>query len=429
LKSGETDANARAGIWYGDNNPRNTSIQLPEKIKKSKGAAELAAILTVLQQNNNKTKITFITQSKFLTATLSKELGRWEKHGYIGINNTEILQPLAAKIRQHKAELSFREAETKSLDGIKIKKAKELAKEEISNDTPTVNLTIHPNWKLPGAQLSEMTQHIMYLGIRTLTFPQRKHMQGNTSMEKTYHKNINMIKEELKSLTGKSTPEEKIWTRCTCSSNATKEQNIWMWKAIHNYFWVGRRWLHIPGYEERATCQYCEETESMEHILTKCQKPGQDDVWKLARNFLSQKMIELPHRITMGLVLGCSLTDFKDARGKRIPGATRIVEIVMRESITLIWQLRNMHVIEHNNADKFIPTASEIKNKFLTHLNNRLQLDLTLLNDLKFGKKSLPKEHVMETWQGTIKNYEPPDDWTKKPRVLVGMGEDIDGNE
>jgi hypothetical protein len=211
-----------------------------------------------------------------------------------------------------------------------------------------------------------------------------------------------MIKEELKSLTGQLTPEEKIWTRCTCSPNATKEQNIWTWKAIHNYFWVGRRWLHMPGYEERATCQYCEEIESMEHILIECQKPGQADVWKLARDFLAQKEIELPQRMTMGLILGCSLTDFKDFRGKKIPGATRIVEIVVRESVTLIWQLRNMHVIKHNNADSFIPTISEIKRKFLAHLNNRLQLDLTLLNKLKFEKKvTLDRTCIREL----VRNY------------------------
>jgi hypothetical protein len=39
---------------------------------------------------------------------------------------------------------------------------------------------------------------------------------------------------------------------------------------------IGKYWEHIPDCEERATCQHCVVTKTLEHIMLECTHPGQD---------------------------------------------------------------------------------------------------------------------------------------------------------
>ena len=103
-------------------------------------------------------------------------------------------------------------------------------------------------------------------------------------------------------------------------------------------------------------------------------------------------------------------------------GAKRLTEITIREAAALIWQLRNVHVIQRECNEDQIPTLPEIKNHFLFRLNRRMQLDITLTDKRKFGKKAIPKSMVLETWLETIEINKPPDNWTTIPGVLVGIG-------
>ncbi|KIK51658.1 hypothetical protein GYMLUDRAFT_181161 [Collybiopsis luxurians FD-317 M1] len=112
----------------------------------------------------------------------------------------------------------------------------------------------------------------------------------------------------------------------------------------------------------------------------------------------------------------------KDAREKESPRAARLTEIVMQEATALIWQLRNIHVIQHDNDLLKTPMVMEIQNQFLFRLSKCLELDLTLIDKAKFRKKPLLKTTVLETWQDTTDVNKPPDDWTKVSGVLVGMG-------
>lgn len=123
----------------------------------------------------------------------------------------------------------------------------------------------------------------------------------------------------------------------------------------------------------------------MEYILT---KSGQARVWGLVKTFLRQKQIELPQEMTIGLILGCALIHPEGPKGKNTPGASRLTEITIREGTALIWQIRNEHVIKHNNDLSKLPTNEEIEKRFIFQMNCRMQLDCTLTNRVRFGKKA-----------------------------------------
>ncbi|KIK59248.1 hypothetical protein GYMLUDRAFT_169734 [Collybiopsis luxurians FD-317 M1] len=119
--------------------------------------------------------------------------------------------------------------------------------------------------------------------------------------------------------------------------------------------------------------------------------------------------------MTLGLVLGCALTNPRDSEQGGISGATRLVEIMIREVAALIWHMRNAHVIQHDSNLTKMPTDAEIQNQFFFQLNKRIQLDVTLMSKVKFGSKAILKAKVLETWQEIVEINKPPDNWTIHP--------------
>ncbi|KAF5384648.1 hypothetical protein D9757_007442 [Collybiopsis confluens] len=408
-------------------NSRDSTIRPPTYIQQTGGAAAIVTAICALRKCNPDMETAIASKASAITKNMLKNVELWEQKGYIGIPNANLLMPLTALLKEHRAGIQLQHVDKGHPDCKKVEGAHKLALAATKKlNTDHIDLSINEEWRTKGAQLSTMTQKLAYQGIRTLTFPnKRKIERQKPSHMKTYQKNIERIKADIKDWSGSKIEEGDIWTACTRSANATKEQNIWTWKAIHNTYWVGRKWLHCIGYEERAKCHECGVIEDMEHILVQCKKPGQAETWKLAQKFLLQRSIQIPNCITLGLALGGALLHPRtNEPNEKAPGGKRLMEIVMREATALIWQLRNNHVIKQNGDPNKIPTEVEIRNQFLFRMNQRLQLDLTLINKLKFGKKALAKAIVLNTWQDIIKVDEPPDDWTKLPGVLVGMGDE-----
>ncbi len=52
---------------------------------------------------------------------------------------------------------------------------------------------------------------------------------------------------------------------------------------LHDGYVVGWHWKHINGCTERIECQQCSIEESMDHILTQCEAPGQKEIWERAQ--------------------------------------------------------------------------------------------------------------------------------------------------
>src|SRR5882724_12968935 len=82
--------------------------------------------------------------------------------------------------------------------------------------------------------------------------------------------------------------ELKIW-KDLIHSKIRRNIGDRLWKLIHNRLRSGAYWKNVPGYEERAYCKYCQNVETMDHILFSCTIEGREKIWEMA-----EKLYELP---------------------------------------------------------------------------------------------------------------------------------------
>jgi len=165
-------------------------------------------------------------------------------------------------------------------------------------------------------------------------------------------------------------------------------------------YMVGSIWLKPgfkPEFQERSVCRHCDKTESMEHILTECGTPGQEEVWKLAEKLWMGKNIPW-HKLEFGTILASGNIPFKDSAGQRDLGATRLYRILIAGSAYLIWKMRCERVIQNENQPL---TAREVHNKWVKDMDLWLEIDCQMTNP-KFEKKALRKGLVRKTWKGTV---------------------------
>lgn len=87
---------------------------------------------------------------------------------------------------------------------------------------------------------------------------------------------------------------------------------------------IGSNWLR-PAYsdEMKHECATCGMTETMEHLLSECEAPGQEIIWDLARTLWTKKN-ETWARPSLGAVISCARATFKDKKGKLKTGDARL---------------------------------------------------------------------------------------------------------
>ncbi|KAJ6536923.1 hypothetical protein B0H19DRAFT_867426, partial [Mycena capillaripes] len=256
-----------------------------------------------------------------------------------------------------------------------------------------------------GAKLSCLTQALAYRGIKE---------RNKKIIRKATAENIGLVQEALKTQYAKTPTAEKIW-KSMRHKDITRQIRTFLWKSAHGAHRLGKFWTHIPECEERATCHHCDETESLEHVLLHCRRPGQSEIWKLAEKLWTKKHPACPP-LSMGSILGCGLAVNDHLLLRRDC-------ILITESIYLIWKLRCECVIQRNGEP---PTANEVHNRWVYTINERLEIDRNLTNGIKFGQQySLPRHIVLDTWRGTLLDERDlPKDWLKATEVLVGIVSD-----
>ncbi|KAJ7711093.1 hypothetical protein B0H16DRAFT_1667823 [Mycena metata] len=237
-------------------------------------------------------------------------------------------------------------------------------------------------------------------------------MTGRT--QKTGCRDAAMLTPETRN---QPTPVE-IWKSIRHRDFSRQVKNF-LWKSIHSAHRIGIFWKHIPECGEHATCNFYNETEDLEHVLIKCKRPGQAQIWALAKDLWLRKHDSWPE-LSLGGVLGCGLATFRDKKGKVSLGLARLYRILVSESIFVLWKVRNDTVISRNDEP---PPENMIHNKWLQAINLRLTFDRILTNHAKYGKQnSIRSSFVLQTWSSTLLNEESlPGDWIKQPGVLVGI--------
>ncbi|KII84387.1 hypothetical protein PLICRDRAFT_74436, partial [Plicaturopsis crispa FD-325 SS-3] len=369
----------------------------------------IVAALDATQHNPPFAPLHIRSDSKYVIDGLTEHLQSWEDRGWIGVSNSEFWRPLVARMRKRSAITTLQwvkgHSNNEGNDG-----ADKQAEEGANKAAPdVVNLNTPAEFNLTGARIATLSQSLAYQGIRTA--------KTKATMRTSTLVSLDMTRHAAKDISNKLPTDSRIW-RSIKSKDIARNIREFLWKCLHNAFRCGKWWQNIPNYEHRSVCPHCGTEESMEHILTECDAPGQTNVWKLARRLWLRKHAHWPAP-TYGTIMACGLAEFKDNQDSPRPGAARLYRIIMSESAHLIWRIRCERRISREDDPQQYHSKAEIHNRWLHAINTRLTLDRAMTDRKKYGNKALPSQMVLNTWSGTLMNEDAlPDDWIRQTGVL-----------
>jgi ribonuclease HI len=406
----ETDnVKAGAGVYFGEDDPRNMAIRVPRALGPSNQVGEMLAIKEAIEAAPPDAPLKIFSDSKYAVDGLTKNLQRWQDEGFHTIANGDIIALTVAKIRERKAPTKL--AWVKGHSGVAgnegaDKLAGEGSRKPVEDD---INIEAFATLTIPGAKLKAMTQAKAYKIIRKLTMEKasyRELLDRNATRT-----NIGIAKAAAASTNGETPPAKKFW-KSTRDKEISRSIRFFLWMLIHGGYKVGHFWDNIPSCIQRGRCTKCGVHESMEHILTQCEEPGQKEVWDLASEMWQLKTGK-DLRPTLGQIMAGGVTKHGD------PGKTRLHKILITESAHLIWRIRNERVIQQNGP----APITMIRNRWLKAINNRLAIDCLMTDKFKYEKKAIKTSLVKDTWKKTLKEeHTLARDWPSKVGVLVGVG-------
>ncbi|KAJ7586871.1 hypothetical protein C8J56DRAFT_786739, partial [Mycena floridula] len=259
-----------------------------------------------------------------------------------------------------------------------------------------------------GARLADLTQARAYKLIR-----ETKDIKTRCTTER----NLALIQNAILLLNNHSPSEAQIW--CSIQNkDFLQRPRDFLYLAVHGTHKLGEFRLRIPDYREWGTCHFCNETETMQHILFECRRPGQAELWNLAQTLWANKKLPWP-QMTLGLALGCGLVKFHNGDGCLLAGATRLFQVLVAETMHTIWKIRCDIVLKRNNMPM---VAAQVHNMWVHALNERLMTDCLMTNQARYGKRALNSNLVLRTWSRTLRDeINLPDSWILEPKVLVGI--------
>lgn len=411
-RNGDEDARAGAGVFYGDDDPRNAALRVPGRLQSNQ-SGELAAIVHVAEREKGRFgPLTIVSDSLFAIDGFTTRLEKMEQNGFIGVAHKDLFKAGISHLRQRGAPTQFEWVKGHaSVHG--NEEADALAKRgvEPDGDASTVPLQYDPRFILSGAQISTLTQSLAYKAIRG-AIP----YEPRTSTVR----NLDVARYAVQAITDRLPTDGSLW-KSLRSPDISRNIREFLWKCMHNAYRVGDWWLNIPQYEHRAQCPHCQVEDSMEHILLECTAPGQSTVWRLAKQTWEGKGIRWP-QVTFGTILGCGMAKFNDDDGEKCPGADRLFKIIISEAAHLIWKLRCERTIQRSNTPEDWHSEREIEHRWRNVINTRLKLDRVMC-DKTYGSRSISQHQVLETWRGTLQNEaELPSNWLYSKGVLVGIG-------
>ncbi|KAJ7082084.1 hypothetical protein B0H15DRAFT_952760 [Mycena belliarum] len=411
LHNGQDNAQAGAGVYFGDQDPRNISLRIPSIIGQSNNTGEIIAVKEALEACPTDVPLRILSDSKLAVDGLTKNLKKWEDGGFFEVSNGPAFRRVVTNLRRRKAKTSFKWV--KGHNGEKgNEEADRLAGEGSAKPVPDqIDIKPNPALMLPGAKLQWLTQSKAYKIIRQI---KRSKPEYREKMNRRATRiNMEYAKAAVADLNDDTPPDSLIW-KSIRHPDVSRNIRYFLWMLLHGAYKVGRYWEKIKGHERWATCSRCGVLETAEHILTQCEIPGQKEIWELANELWKLKTGDDLSTPTLGQITSCAAV--KIGRDK---GATRLFRIMISESSHLIWRLRCERVIRQ----KPHATNREIRNRWLKAINNRLGIDCALTDKKKYGKKALKKSLVRKTWAKVLKNEEYlPEDWMREAGVLVGIG-------
>jgi ribonuclease HI len=418
--NGFENARAGSGIFFGHGHPKNKALRLPQMVNRSNQAAEVLAVIEAMRIVGDKSDIRIISDSKYVRDNLTTNLEKNENTGWYNVSNAKLFRLATVELRKREGN----QLRT-SFEWVKGHSGNE-GNEEADRKADEGADKVAPDWlniverygiNPRGVRLQSLTRRLAYRAIRA------RKMMG-FAQRKATARNLEYARAAVEEVTGKQPTDEKLWSFVGSKTHTMKHKQF-LWKIAHDAYKVGQYWKNIPNHEERATCG-CgagDGIESMRHIMTECQYPGQKELWRLAGKLWERKGRGWPY-MTPGLIIGSDEVSFPSGDDPTKPdvGATRLFRLLVVETAYLIWLMRNERVIQHGNAKMY--SNAEIRNRLKTAINLRLTRDRLLTNRHKYGTKSINPHLVKSTWSGLLEEEEHlPRGWmtTSTSGVLVSI--------
>ncbi|KAI0064250.1 hypothetical protein BV25DRAFT_1800552 [Artomyces pyxidatus] len=420
LREGRHDAASGSGIWYSANHPDNKSLRLPGAAQSQK-TSEIAAVLLAAQSATGFVPLTIYTNSEYAINGLTTHLRTWEDKGWIGVPDSAYFRAAAYHLKRRSAPIDFKKVKNPtSATGTRAAAALATTAAASPLDDETIDLTIPPSFNLQGAKLSTIAQATAYQAIRERRAP---HTRLGTEAR------LAETRLDLGNFTHRLETDATLWRACRSPDLRAPIQQF-IFRALHRSQKVGEHWASIPGYQDRALCPACDNTtESLDHILFRCDDPTAATIWALAKSLWPHGQDNWPQD-KLGIVLasGCLTTrsQLLPRQGPTphtaptplrpsAPGASRLLRILISESAYLIWVLRCERVISETQH-----TATTTTTRWMRAINDRLHTDQ--LNASRLIRTSKAVTRAQRTWAGTLADeHQLPGDWPKSHEVLVGI--------
>ncbi|KAH9891237.1 ribonuclease H-like protein [Cubamyces lactineus] len=331
-----------------------------------------------------------VSDSKYVVDGLTRWLEKWEEEGWIGTANRRQMMEAAALLRSRSAPTTFQWVKGHSrVRG--NEEADRLAGE--GANLPAPYAPAHPppptHFLRQGASLACMTQRLAYKGIR------QRHAH---EMHRKTTQHVDLAIEAVRATTGKQNVP-RTWWKAIRRDPIERGVRDFLWKVAHNAYKVGPFWKNIPNCEARAQCSICGVEDSMTHILTECEAPGQGQMWDMAKALLERRKVCLPANASFGMYLGAPMMEIEDDNGKARPGTSRLTKIILSETAHAIWKARCERVIGWEGQNKTHDEGT-IRRMWQAAIARRSELDQQMTKTALAGRRTMDEEVVRRTWEG-----------------------------
>ena len=418
FNNGRGDAAAGAGVFIEEGHSNNISIRLPRETLQSNQTGEITAVAEAARTIDLSLQLYNLSDSRLTINEATTLHRRHEDAGYFGVANALNIKVMISHLRQRREHTFFKWV--KGHEGHTLNEgADKLAGLGAKKPAPDeVDLTIPDTLLLTGAKLKLISQKLAYTAIRE--------REMATYQERTRTRdNMTRAIDNIESFFTVEPTESAIW-RGIRHKDIRREVRYFLWMAAHDAYMIGTNWQRTNyslELQQRGNCEVCGCTETMEHILSECEAPGQSQIWRMAKGLWKKRNGKWP-RPSLGAVLSSPIAPFITKKGKPKTGDARLYRIIMSESAHLIWKLRNEGVIrETDEAPRNHASEEEIAARWNAAINARLTEDCALTNAGKYGKRALKPGLVERTWSKVLNQEDnlPPEWWRGDTGVLVGI--------
>ena len=407
FNNGKYNARCGSGVYFGPNDDRNIAFRPPGDLQSNQ-AAEIIAIYKAASAVQKWFPLKIVSDSLYAINGLTKHLRTWEDDGWIGIDNAPLFKLTAATLKQRIATTTFQW--TRGHAGDQGNEAADrLAKEGANKPLPNnMSLDIPKEFDLQGAKLATLTQAVTYRGILECKPP---------CTRDTMSRNLSLARESLASYHNELETDRTLWkglrnrSICLCVRQ-------FLFKAMHGTQKIGPFWSHVRNFEDRGQCFHCDTMETMEHILLHCPQNPSELIWDLAKK-LWPYAPDLWPQLNLGILLGCGSIHLPRAppqhqiplgnppphRLRNHKGASRLLQILVSESMHLIWVLRCDRTIQGKTHSR-----GEVRKRWLCAINSRLTEDRIIATKIKRDERYL--NLAKATWKPALTAHgRSPNNW------------------